>query len=110
MSHVDERLRGLLTLGVHEVANGHEVAAGGVDEGLLGFEHGLEVALGAGAEVLLREVLHLHADGVGILWTGIIVSRESLHGGKPVGSVCAQQRQIALRWRTSSTKMGEVEG
>lgn len=53
------------TLSVHEVADGNGVVLVSVNRLLA--EHGLGVALGSAAHVLLAKSLHLHLDGNGIL-------------------------------------------
>lgn len=55
----------MLTLGVHEVADGNGVVLVSVHRLLA--EHGLSVALGPTSHVFLAESLHLEVDGKGFL-------------------------------------------
>ena len=62
------RQAGRLTLGVHEVADGDGVVLGGIDLGRL--EHGVDMADGPSAHVLLAQAAHLRVDGDGLELVG----------------------------------------
>ena len=57
-----------LTLGVHEVADGDGVVLGRID--LHRLEHGVNMASGSSAHVLLAQAAHLHVDGHGLELVG----------------------------------------